>query len=118
MPLVSGAVKDPLAQDGYFLRRDFLLFCRWWWHALGAVLMLNAGEDLTLVRLAGNHAVARRLARQRQIHPRCLFAVEPEGALLVVCVGAMAGETAVGEDWAHMLIEADWADNRQRFGLL
>ena len=108
--LVSGALGDPRFEDGLFLFPERAAEFRGRHQVVGIV-----GVD-PLDQLAGTR-VARddRLPAAFEYHGGTLEGIEAQtGLTALVGVGAVAGETAVGEDGADVAVEID-AGRMHRF---
>ena len=107
MFFIFRTIQNPLAQDRHFIVADAFFLGRRWRHSFVGICMQYSAKQQTLIGFARHNAIARHFTVFCQVQTRGLLAVQPKWTRLIVDIWAMAGETAVGEDRADMLIETD-----------
>lgn len=101
MPLILRALGDPAAHQRDLLRRDVPIRFRRRHHVV-AVVGLEAGDHLALIRLAGDdRRVPTEVAR------RFLRLIEAQFGLAVLRVLAVAVKAGLREDGADVAVELD-----------
>ena len=110
--LVFGSLADPLGERGDLLLGHRGLFRVGRGHDRVRIGGDDALEKETLLRLAGNDAVARRFAFLGQVRAGMLLGIKPERAGLIVGIRPVTGEAIVRKDREDLGAEGNFFAHR------